>query len=490
MRNFILTVGLVFFVGIVLKAQNAEDALRYSSTFLTGTARYTGLGGAYGAVGADFTSLSSNPAGIGLYKKSDFSITPMLSFTGAKSAYNGMSLDDGSNNFALGNVGIVLSVAPVDRLDRLPIKNFQFGFGLNRLKDFNNRVQIQGINSQNSLLDAYLEYSNGLNPEGLNNFDTRLAFDTYLIDTIPGQSNFPYLDAYDYLGGFTSTLQRKSIETDGSMNEWVLSGGLNVSDKFYFGATLGFPYIRYFRTSSFTEINQNTEKDLKEFTLRESLETKGSGFNIKVGAIAKVMPWLRLGLAYHSPSWYNNMHDGWNSGIKAYYKNPDYYYYANSPSGNYDYKLQTPWRTIASAAFIIGNRGLVSLDWEYVDYSKAKLRASDDGFFDKNADIKNYFTNANNIRLGTEWRLGLMQVRGGYSNYGSPFKSGINDAKLQTYSAGFGFRAEEYYFDAAFAWSKSSSKYFLYGTENVVVNPVKNDFENFNLMFTVGYRFE
>ena len=86
MRNFILTVGLVFFVGIVLKAQNAEDALRYSSTFLTGTARYTGLGGAYGAVGADFTSLSSNPAGIGLYKKSDFSITPMLSHLQAPKA--------------------------------------------------------------------------------------------------------------------------------------------------------------------------------------------------------------------------------------------------------------------------------------------------------------------------------------------------------------------------------------------------------------------
>ncbi len=113
--------------------------------------------------------------------------------------------------------------------------------------------------------------------------------------------NLIYMDAYDYVGGFTSTLQRKSIETKGSMNEWVLSGGMNISDRVYFGATLGFPYIRYYRTSTYSEINQNPERDLKEFGLTENLETKGSGFNIKVGAIAKVMPWLRLGLAYHSP---------------------------------------------------------------------------------------------------------------------------------------------------------------------------------------------
>jgi hypothetical protein len=297
------------------------------------------------------------------------------------------------------------------------------------------------------------------------------------------------MDAYDYLGGFTSALQRKSIETDGSMNEWVLSGGMNVSDRFYFGATLGFPYIRYFRTSTYTEINQNTEKDLKEFTLRESLETKGSGFNIKIGTIAKVTPWLRLGLAYHSPSWYNNMHDGWNSRMIAYYSNGDKFD-VSSPNGNYEYKLQTPGKAIGSIALLFANRGLISADYEYIDYSGAKLRAGDYGFYDENSAIKDNYTSVGNLRLGTEWRVGLMQVRGGYSNYGSPFKSGVNDAKLQTYSAGFGFRAEAYYFDAAFAWSKSTSDYYLYGTENLVVNPVKNDFENFNLMFTVGYRFE
>jgi len=489
MRNFILTVGVVFFTGMFLNAQNQEDALRYSNTFLTATARYLGLGGAYGAVGADFSSLSSNPAGIGLYKKSEFTITPSLFFANTGSSYNGSSLEDGRNNFALGNTGIVLAIKPVDRLDRLPIQNFQFGFGLNRIKDFNNRTQIQGVNDKNSLLDAYLEYSDGINPNDLNNFDTRLAFDTYLIDTIPGGSNYSYMNAYDYIGGFTSAMQRKSIETKGSMNEWVLSGGMNISDRFYFGATLGFPYLRYYRTSTYSEINQNPDKDLKEFDLRETLETKGSGFNIKVGTIAKVTPWLRLGLAYHSPTWYNNMHDGWNSRVKAYYANGDYYN-SSSPDGSYDYKLQTPGKAIGSVAFIIGNLGLISADYEYIDYAKAKLRAGDYGFYDENTAITDNYTSASNIRVGTEWRLGLVQVRGGYSNYGSPFKTGINDGEMQTYSAGLGFRSQDYFFDAAFAYSKSSSDYYLYGTKNIVVNPVKNDYKYYNLMLTIGYRFE
>ena len=84
----------------------------------------------------------------------------------------------------------------------------------------------------------------------------------------------------------------------------------------------------------------------------------------------------------------------------------------------------------------------------------------------------------------------MLQVRGGFSNYGSPFKTGLNDAQMKTFSAGLGYRSKDFYLDAAFAWSKSSSDYYLYGTENVIVNPVKNDFDYYNLMFTFGYRFD
>ena len=75
-------------------------------------------------------------------------------------------------------------------------------------------------------------------------------------------------------------------------------------------------------------------------------------------------------------------------------------------------------------------------------------------------------------------------------DYESACKMIINVPKIQTFSGGLEYCSGAFYLDAAFAWSKSSSDYYLYGTENVIVNPVKNDFDYFNLMFTFGYRFE
>jgi hypothetical protein len=449
-----------------------------------------GLSGAFGALGADFSTLSSNPAGIGLYKKSEFSISPSIYFGNSKSMYNGTKSEDSKNNFALGNSGIVISVKPVDKLDRNPLENWQIGFGINRLKDFNNRIKIDGLNTENSILDTYLEYSNGKSPQMLNNFDTRPAFDTYLIDTIIDSGpDFQYVDAYDYIGGFTSTIQRKYIETNGSMNEWVLSGGINISDKFYFGLTFGFPYIRYKQTSTYTEINQNPEKDLSEFNIHEYLETRGSGFNLKFGAIARPMPYLRLGAAFHTPTWYHRMSDRWSTTMNAYYANGDFFN-AQSPSGNYDYKMQTPWKAIGSLAIIFGKKGLLSTDVEYVNYTKATLSANDYGFYDENQTINSSFSDAINVKAGFEYNLGLIQLRGGYGLYGSPFNGDINDGKRQRFSGGLGFRGNVFYTDVAFSYQLSDLDYYLYGTDNIKVNPVHNRFNNYTLVFSFGFRFE
>ncbi len=490
MKRLILIAGVVFFFVAAGFGQNEEDVLRYSTFEVLGSARYMGLGGAFGALGADFSTLSSNPAGIGLYKKSEFSISPSIYFGNSKSTYNGTSLEDGKNNFALGNSGIVLSVKPVDKLDRNPLENWQVGFGISRLKDFNNRIKVDGLNTENSILDTYVEYSKGKNPQMLNNFDTRPAFDTYLIDTIIGSGpDFQYIDAYDYIGGFTSTIQRKYIETNGSMNEWILAGGINISDKLYFGLTFGFPYIRYKQTSTYAEINQNPEKDLSEFNIYEYLETKGSGFNLKFGAIARPMPYLRLGVAFHTPTWYHRMSDNWSTTMNAYYSNGDYFN-AQSPSGSYDYKMQTPWKGIGSLAVIFGKKGLLSTDVEYINYSKATLSASDYGFYDENQTINNSFTDAINVRAGLEFNLGLIQLRGGYGYYGSPFDGDINDGKRQRFSGGLGFRGSAFFTDLAFSYLLSDLDYYLYGTEDIEVNPVHTRFNNYTLTFTFGFRFE
>ncbi len=489
MKKFIFTTGLLFLFNILINAQNEEDALRYSRTTVVGTARFAGMCGAFGALGADFSTLSANPAGIGLFTKSEFSISPNI-YTGKTiSSYMGNSLDDSRTNFALGNAGVVIVIKPVDRLDKNLLKNIQVGFGINRLKDFNNRIMIEGFNDKNSILDTYVEYSDGINPKYLNDFDTRLAFDTYLIDTIPGETNFQYLNAYEYIGGFHGSLQRKSIETKGSINEPLLSGGGNFNNKLYFGISLGFPYIRYKQNSTYSEKNQNEEKDIDEFYVNEWLETKGSGINIKVGAIFRATDWLRIGAAYHSPTWYNNMRDRWNSRMQAYYTNGDYFN-ERSPNGEFDYRIQTPMKAIGSIAVIFGKLGLLSFDYEYIDYSSAKLKSSQYSFFDENNTIKNNFDAANNIRIGTEWRFDLLSVRGGYANYGSPFKSGVNDGKMQAFSGGLGYREKFFFIDFAFIYSIRTEDYYLYNSPSYQTEPVSNDYKSYNYLLTFGYRFQ
>lgn len=487
MKRFILVIGIVCSFYTFSLAQNEEDVLRYSQIDFAGTARYVSLGGAYGAIGADFSSLSSNPAGIGVYKRSEFTISPGLFFNSSKSNFLGNRLDDGKNQFAIGNLGMVLVSEVPDRLEKNPIRNYQFGFGINRQRDFNNRIVMQGTNESSSLLDAYLDYAGNKNPDLLNVFDTRPAFDTYLIDTIPGETPFTYLNAYDYIGGFTSALQQKTIETSGAMNEFVMSGGLNFNDEIYFGLTLGFPYIRFEQRSTYKEFNQTENRDLDEFTVVENLETRGSGFNIKLGTIVKVLPELRLGAAFHSPTWFNNMTDKWNTTTAAYYTNGDSFI-AQSPNGEFSYDIRTPWRLSASAAYLVNNLGFLSAEYEYVDYSKGRLRPSSE-FINQNNTISSNFTSTHNFRVGAEVIYSMMQFRAGYIYRMSPFANETNDGSANVFSGGIGFRSNEFFVDAAVTYQTSNMDYYLYSTQTA--SAMANlDNNQFNLILTIGYRFD
>lgn len=50
----IIAAALLTFTG--LKAQNVDDALRYSQIFYTGTARFMSMGGAFTALGGDMST--------------------------------------------------------------------------------------------------------------------------------------------------------------------------------------------------------------------------------------------------------------------------------------------------------------------------------------------------------------------------------------------------------------------------------------------------
>lgn len=465
---------------LALNAQNEVDALRYSQIMLGGTARYASLGGAFGALGADFSTLSANPAGIGVYRKSEFSFTPSLYFGKIESTYQGKSAEDLKYNFNLGNIGLVM-VKPVNnRFSESGWKNIQFGVGLNRMNNYNHRMLVEGFNATSSILDAYVNYANGIAPSELNDFDTKLAFDTWLLDTLG--SNTSYYSAAP--GG--NVLQRKSITSDGSLNEFVFSLGGNYKDRLYLGASIGMPFLRYSETSSYRESDsKDIITDFKEFTINEDLVVRGTGYNLKMGLILRATDWLRLGAAIHTPSFFN-IEEEYSTSITSQFDNGDSYS-SKSPNGQFDYKLETPMRIMGSAAIIIKNYGLISADYEFVDYSEARLRSDSYKYFDENDAIRNSYQASHNIRLGTEWGYDAFSFRGGYAMFGNPFKTEINDGARSSLSFGLGYREKNYFIDFAYVMTQGKEDYYLY--EPSLVPAVQNDFRQNSFLVTLGFRY-
>lgn len=475
------------FSGILLSsfAQNEVDALRYSRLTFGGTARFVSMGGAFGALGADLSALSYNPAGIAMYRKMEMSFTPSVYSQKTVSRYNGSEGMDNKFNFNFGNAGLVFTSKRRDDNSTGWI-NTNFGFGYNRTANFHNRANISGINSGSSLLTGFVNSANGLTSDNLDPFSTKMAFNLYLIDTIPG---YP-AEYFSAIPAGTTILQRKSIETTGAMGETYFTFGGNYSNKLYLGATVGLPHLRYTEESTYGEEDINDSiSGLDSYTYGASLTTRGNGYNVKLGMMYRITDWCRIGGAVHTPSFFtmsdeygNTMkkkEDGNGSDIGLSY---------DAPSGSYDYRLTTPMRLMSSVGFIIAKKALIAVDYERVDYSTASLNSSPNTFIDQNESIRAKYKAANNIRAGAEWRLDPFALRAGYALYGSPYKAGVNtDAGINSYSAGFGIREEEYFLDFAYVYTRYAENYYLYDPS--LVSPVKNTFTNAGFLVTLGFRY-
>lgn len=460
-----------------LMAQNQVDALRYSQIIYGGTARSMAMGNAFGALGADFSVLSTNPAGIGFYKSSEFSITPSVYVGKTSAAYSGRENEDLKYNFNLSNVGVVFAIIP--KKPESTWKGVQLGFGVNRLANFNNSALIEGPNSTNSLLDDYWAAAEGTEPSDLDPFSTELAFNTYLLDTMGGLTQ--YFSAIPRGGA----VQSKFIENSGSINEMVLTLGGNYNDRFYIGGTFGFPYLRFYENSTYRETDAaDTISGFKEMTLHENLETNGTGFNFKLGLIYRIADWVRIGASFHTPTFYD-MKDVYSKEMSSEFDNGSHYN-ALSPEGTFSYKLTTPLRLNGSIAFIIGKYALISADYEFADYSEARLRSRSYKFFDENEVIENVYTYTSNLRVGAEVRLAPISIRGGFQMNTSPYANNINDGERMAFSGGIGLRDKSYFIDLGYVYSKKTEDYYLYPS---VPGPSVNKYSSHNILMTFGIKF-
>jgi long-subunit fatty acid transport protein len=479
--NKIITILVLNFSLIVLHGQNEIDALRYSQITFGGTARYNAMGGSFGALGGDFSTLSSNPAGIALFRRNEITLTPSIIRQMVNSKSNNVTNNTDNTAFKFQNAGFVWVFNPFNSDSKW--RYMSAGFGYNRLADFSSSMNMNVNNASGSLTDVFLQHANGVNSSDLDPFNEGLAYNTYLIDNPKGGK--------EYFSNFqkNNVNQSKSLQTGGGMGETVLSVGGNYAGKLYLGVTLGFQNINYTETSSYAERSGADSSKISSFKFDQNLSTSGTGINFKIGAIYRCTEWMRIGAAFHSPTSLS-LNDRYSSSMVVNFK--DSTSRDASPDGNYTYKLITPPRFIGSLGFVISKKGLLNLDYEFVNYAYSHLSSTDAGVFDgSNNFIQQNYSATSNIRIGGEWRMfNFLSLRAGFAYYGNPYNSRINvNASRKSYSAGLGFREKNFYVDFAYVLMQYSDNYFLNDPTYTHADPIANSFSSGRTMITFGFKF-
>ena len=490
---------LVLFVSLLttsfnVSAQNDADVLRYSYLNYGSTARSLGMGNSFGALGADFSTLSINPAGAALYRRSEFTFSPTFSNRNSESVFGGASTDDNHFKFSFGNFGFVF--ANKEPRKNSDWKRVTFGFGYNRTNNFSSNTLAEYGNARNSLTDNYLETLALDNTppdqiESMYPYDIHLAWQTFLIDTAGGS----YFSAIPFAGG----LQRKITETRGGQGEWAFTVGGNYDDRLYIGGTLGIPVVRYEEESTWSEEDQkDTIPFFKSYRINSSLATSGAGINFKAGAIYRVADFLRVGVAIHTPSWIV-LTDDYKTDIRTDLEDGTIREFTSPDFIPFEYRVTTPFRVIGSIAVIAGQAAAFNIDYEYLDYSQSKIKPTDaqfkSDFVPTNRAIRAKYGMQHNIRAGVELPFDMMRFRLGGEYSTSPFDTNLrpndeeSDLSRFTITGGVGFRGEKFYMDAAYAYSKSGSILYPYTLQNESTPFIQTINTDHRVMFTAGWTF-
>ena len=514
MKKYILSAFLFAAMGV--SAQSSYEAARLFDSDLTGTARFVGMGGSMSALGADVSVMSVNPAGTALYRSGDISFSMGILSHSLESDYNGTKSKKDNSYFGIDNVGMVY----VNYIDEDSEKFLNFGFNYKRRKDLRREFSMFGLSDGFSQMYQMqqLYYANKfpindmssqLYTSGRYSWLALLAADGGLLwegknvdGNYVGQGEL-MVEPND------SHSQVYYSEEKGGVDQIDINVSANVNDQLYLGFTVGAYNVDYSRYSYYGE-----DDDLGEiYTLHNWYDTKGSGFDMKFGAIIRPIydSSFRIGLAVHTPTWYS-LTDCMSAAIYGLYddagkqmamdtQSPDAY------ANNYyiDYLLTTPWRFNISTAYIYDNFIAMNAEYEYTDYSSAGISIDGDDIAAIDEEFESNMKGVHTFRAGAEMILTKnLSMRFGYNYITAPFEKDaakfmlsnmdtnteyLNRFDTQNITLGAGFRSGMFYVDAAYLLSMQKADFAPYYDAGIV-NPVASVTDTkHKFMMTVGMRF-
>ncbi|PIQ22542.1 MAG: hypothetical protein COW65_02595 [Cytophagales bacterium CG18_big_fil_WC_8_21_14_2_50_42_9] len=483
--NILTGLALLCLAGTA-SAQNQVDALRYSQLGLGGTARVQGIGGAQAALGADAGNLAGNPAGLGMFRRSEFTFSPGVHFNNTTSQLEGNESVDQRNNLNVSSLGVVFSNRKSDGTEG-NWRGGAFGIGFTRQNDFQNKFNYQrgteGFTIAESIADDASAY--GLSTSGNLESLEDIAYETYLIDYFQDE------DRYYETPRSGIVRQSEDVISRGGQNQLDFSYGASYRDRFYLGAGIGIGTIRYNQERIFRESETDPSTAFESLTLRDEFTTTGTGINAKIGFIYRPSDFVRIGANIQTPTYYA-MHDSYYTALQTTIASSEgNTHSAETDPGEYDYSLTTPLRATAGVAILAGKYGFLTGDVEYVDYSKARLadNESSSEFSGVNNTISTEYKSAVNVKVGAEGRLDILRVRAGVALFGDPYQNTNYDRQRTYITGGVGIKQQNYFVDLTLVNSKYNSVYSPYTIADQSQPVVTTKNRDNNVMLTLGVNF-
>lgn len=487
MKKIIFTLSLVA-VAMCVSAQGQMDALRFYQSDIMGTARYMGMGGAFNALGGDATAISKNPAGLGVFRKSELSFTTNMYINKSLMETNSSTISNTRANFNFNNFAIVASFLNENRSSGLIASNFSITY--DRLKNFHST---RGMKTDFTIV-SILDYIYGDNMVPANLFDATEDLSLYRIFDD---------EEFSWLANGMPSIREK-----GTLGEWNFSYGANISNMLYLGASVGIRTFDYNMESEFYE-DYYTFDNFKfgSFDLLNFWSTTATGFNLKLGAIVRPVDFLRIGASIQTPTFFT-AEESFSMSASSTYQAPG----ENRPdkqsidgrgwyNGWTGFNMTTPIIFNTGIAAVLGNKGIISVDYELKNY--ASIDFDGINFSTQNSFIKEDFQISHSLRVGGEYRINnAFSARLGYSFVTSPVKASVENNNLEIltagtvshytipknnsyYTAGFGYRARFFFFDIAYVYNAKKDNFYPFNFSEPVVSKSRIH----NIATTFGWRF-
>ena len=495
---------IVLLACAIVSAQNINDVLRYSQESLQGTARFQGMGGAFGALGGDLSALNVNPAGSAVFNNGLLTISGTHYNMDNTSTYFGTSKGVISNDVNLNQIGGVFVFKSNGNSDW---KKMSLAVNYDMVRNFDDEFRITG-NSDQGIDNYFLSFAQGvplgsiLLQEGENiedgyldiganhnqGFGDQQAFLGYYGGIIDPEDQDEATSVYNSNALYSRVNQDFFRLTSGYNSKFTLNMASQYQGNLYLGASLNFHTILYEQVDELYERGYDDASDIQFTDFANFLHTEGSGFSFSLGAIAKLNQNVRLGGSYQSPTWYR-LTDDFSQQINSDLADDDIdFINFNIVNLFEEYRIKTPAKLTGSLAFIFGKEGLLSFDYGYQDMSQAELRpTSDSSFSIVNSEIANSLGAVSSFKLGGEYRFDRLSLRAGYRFEQSPYSDGNNIGDLNGYSGGIGYNFGAGRLDLAVNRTERDYNMQLFDTGVTTPALINKENTNVTLSYTLNF---